>query len=38
MMMPKKATMAPMMAWRMPPMPAITAMMASPMVRNTAAI
>lgn len=38
MMMPKNATMASMMAVRMLPMPAMTAMMTSPMVRNTAAI
>ena len=33
-MMPQKLTMPEMMAWRMPPMPEITAMMQLPIVRN----
>lgn len=37
-MIPQKRTMALMMAWRIPPMPLITAMMASPIVRTAALI
>lgn len=37
-MIPQKRTMALMMAWRMPPMPLMTAMMASPIVRSAALI
>jgi len=33
-MMPQKLTMPEMMAWRMPPMPEMTAMMQLPIVRN----